>query len=224
LTQMNNLRLGMNMLSGTLPSSLGSLSQLQYLYLPLNNLSGTLPALPPRLWALNVIHSGLCGPVPFPAADGLASNGLDIPSCPSPPPPAPPTPPPTPPGPPGPPPPPPNPSPPPSPPPPSPPPPLPSPPPSPLPSPPLPPTPPPTPPFPGRGVFTCCSGQSSCGGYVNDPVPCSVLGDLYYATNGPYWTLPNGGIASWKAAAAGTPTSYTALWGTDATSFMYVPG
>ena len=53
-------------------------------------------------------------------------------------------------------------------------------------------------------AFTCCTGQSSCGGYQNDPVVCSALGDLYAATNGPSW-LNNTG---WAAAAAGSPTDF----------------
>ena len=69
------------------------------------------------------------------------------------------------------------------------------------PSPPSPPLPSPSPPFPGRGIFTCTSG--------NDPVVCSALGDLYYATNGPTgWTHTGG----WSSAAAGTPTDYCSFW------------
>ncbi len=39
---------------------------------------------------------------------------------------------------------------------------------------------------------------------VNNPVICSALGDLYYATNGSGWTTNTG----WSSAAAGTATSY----------------
>ena len=54
-------------------------------------------------------------------------------------------------------------------------------------------------------TFTCCSGQASCGSVVNNPVYCSVLGEFYYATNGPTsWTATTG----WSSAAAGTPTNY----------------
>jgi hypothetical protein len=39
---------------------------------------------------------------------------------------------------------------------------------------------------------------------VNNPVICSALGDLYYATNGSGWTTNTG----WSSAAAATPTNY----------------
>jgi hypothetical protein len=58
-------------------------------------------------------------------------------------------------------------------------------------------------------TFTCCSGQASCGSVTNNPVFCSALGDLYYATNGPTsWTTKTG----WSSAAAGTPTSYCSFY------------
>jgi len=71
--------------------------------------------------------------------------------------------------------------------------------------------PPPTPPG-WSGPFTCCSGQASCGGAVNDPVVCAALGDLYYATNGAGWNN-NGG---WSSAAAGVPTDYCGFWVVEA--------
>jgi len=74
-----------------------------------------------------------------------------------------------------------------------------------------PPSPPPSPPSPPppnppgwSGPFTCCSGQASCGSVTNDPVVCSALGDLYYATKGSGWTTKTG----WSSAAAGNATNY----------------
>jgi hypothetical protein len=58
------------------------------------------------------------------------------------------------------------------------------------------------------GTFTCCSGQASCGGAVNDPAVCNVLCDLYYSTNGGGW-INNGG---WASAAAGNVTDYCGFW------------
>jgi hypothetical protein len=75
---------------------------------------------------------------------------------------------------------------------------LPSPPPRPIP--PQPPFPPSPPPLPGRPAFACAAG--------NDPVVCSALGDLYYATNGAGW----GNKSGWLSAATGTPTDYCSFW------------
>jgi hypothetical protein len=74
----------------------------------------------------------------------------------------------------------------------------------------MPPSPSPPPPTPPgwSGPFTCCSGQASCGGAVNDPVVCAALGDLYYATNGAGWNN-NGG---WSSAAVGVPTDFCSFW------------
>ncbi|MBO1351685.1 MAG: hypothetical protein EBE86_031900 [Hormoscilla sp. GUM202] len=48
-------------MSGTLPSELGSLSNLQDLYLPYNPLSGTLPS---ELGSLSNFKSSTCPPTP----------------------------------------------------------------------------------------------------------------------------------------------------------------
>ena len=59
-----------------------------------------------------------------------------------------------------------------------------------------------------QAVFTCCTGQDSCGDARNDPLVCSALGDLYAATNGAGWTDNMG----WSSAAAGTPTDYCTFY------------
>ena len=76
-------------------------------------------------------------------------------------------------------------------------------PPSPPPPPPLPPSPPPPPPSPPPvpRPFVCAS--------ANDAVTCSVLGDLYNATGGPWWTNKNG----WSSAASGVATDYCTFYG-----------
>ena len=56
------------------------------------------------------------------------------------------------------------------------------------------------------------SAQTFTCSVTNNPVVCSALGDLYYATNGPTnWTRKDG----WSSAAAGTPTSYCSFYTTS---------
>ena len=56
------------------------------------------------------------------------------------------------------------------------------------------------------------SAQTFTCSVTNNPVFCSALGDLYYATNGPTnWTTKTG----WSSAAAGTPTSYCNFYTTS---------
>lgn len=62
-----------------------------------------------------------------------------------------------------------------------------------------------------RIPFTCCSGQESCGGALNDPVVCAALGDLFWATNGLGWVDSYG----WKRAASGRATNYCIFTGFD---------
>ena len=68
-------------------------------------------------------------------------------------------------------------------------------------------------PSPASPLFTCCTGQHSCGGVSNDPVTCAALGDLYNATNGPAWNVNNG----WSHAAAGYPIDYCSFFQTYVT-------
>lgn len=49
-------------------------------------------------------------------------------------------------------------------------------------------------------TFTCSE--------TNNPVVCSALGDLYYATKGSGWTTKTG----WSSAAAGNATSYCSFF------------
>lgn len=57
------------------------------------------------------------------------------------------------------------------------------------------------------------SAQTFTCSVTNNPVFCSALGDLYYATNGSRWTVNTG----WSSAAAGTPTSYCSFYKTYST-------
>ena len=90
LTQLNMLLLQNNNLSGTLPDSLSSLTGVTSLYISNNQLSGTIPAALnalTRLYGVLLESSGLCGALP--ASFTSAFNGV-LPACPSPPPPSPP--------------------------------------------------------------------------------------------------------------------------------------
>lgn len=75
-----------------------------------------------------------------------------------------------------------------------------------------PPPPPPSPPHPSPppNVFTCCNGEETCGGAVNDPNICGILSGLYYYTGGTNWCLETAG---WASAAGGSPTDYCTLAG-----------
>jgi len=59
--------------------------------------------------------------------------------------------------------------------------------------------------------FACCFGDDSCGGWLDDVVQCSLLGDLYEATGGRdgAWTNATG----WAQAAAGNPADFCGFYG-----------
>jgi len=56
--------------------------------------------------------------------------------------------------------------------------------------------------------FSCCSGQGTCGGAVNDPVVCSVLADVFEDLGGRSWANNTG----WAAAANGIPTDFCTFY------------
>jgi len=62
---------------------------------------------------------------------------------------------------------------------------------------------------PDDGALPACPQSFITCGVNNDAIVCRALGDLYYATNGVYWTSKTG----WSTAAAGTATDYCTFFG-----------